>query len=117
MATNNEVAVRKATLTALGATGNTSNEREYDKALIAALTQANPSTKTEVVALVALGGTITGATANDTMTAVADIALSTSNTYTDAAVNAAVNTAIASIENNLADLQAKVNAIIAALKA
>lgn len=51
------------------------------------------------------------------MTAVADIALSTSNTYTDAAVNAAVNTAIASIENNFADLQAKVNAIIAALQA
>lgn len=70
----------------------------------------------KIAALVDLGGTITGATANDTMTAVADIALSTANTYTDAAVNAAVNTAIASIENNLADLQAKVNAIIAALQ-
>lgn len=77
----------------------------------------NVKNKTAVKALVALGGTITGATANDTMTAVADIALSTTNTYTDAAVNAAVNTAIASIENNLADLQAKVNAIIAALQA
>ena len=73
--------------------------------------------KTEIAALVALGGTITGATANDTMTAVADIALSTGNTYTDAAVNAAVNTAIASIENNFADLQTKVNALIAALQA
>lgn len=70
----------------------------------------------KIKALVNLGGTITGATANDTMTAVADIALSTSNTYTDAAVNGAVNTAIASIENNLADLQAKVNAIIDALQ-
>jgi len=72
---------------------------------------------TDTDAIVALGGTITGATANDTMTAVADIALSTSNTYTDAAVNAAVNTAIASIENNFADLQAKVNEILAALQA
>lgn len=77
----------------------------------------NIKNKAQVAALTSLGGTITGATANDTMTAVADIALSTSNTYTDAAVNGAVNTAIASIENNLADLQAKVNAIIAALQA
>lgn len=73
--------------------------------------------KTEIAALTTLGGTITGATANDTMTAVADIALSTSDTYSDSAVNSAVNTAIASIENNFADLQAKVNAIIAALQA
>lgn len=78
---------------------------------------ARSSRFTDTDAIAALGGTITGATANDTMTAVADIALSTTNTYTDAAVNAAVNTAIASIENNLADLQAKVNAIIAALQA
>lgn len=77
----------------------------------------NVKNKAAIAALASLGGTITGATANDTMTAVADIALSTSNTYTDAAVNAAVNTAIASIENNFADLQAKVNAIIAALQA
>ena len=65
--------------------------------------------------LVQLGGTITGATANDTMTAVADVALSTSDTYTDAAVNAAVNTAIGEIEDNLADLQAKVNEIVVIL--
>lgn len=65
--------------------------------------------------IVALGGTITGATANDTMTAVADIALATAggNTYTDAAVNAAVNTAIATIENNFADLQTKCNQLVA----
>lgn len=77
---------------------------------------ARSSRFTDTDAIAALGGTITGATANDTMTAVADIALSTSNTYTDAAVNAAVNTAIASIENNFADLQAKVNEILAALQ-
>ena len=84
------------------------------KGLPRSLARSSRFTDTDAVA--ALGGTITGATANDTMTAVADIALSTSNTYTDAAVNAAVNTAIASIENNFADLQAKVNEILAALQ-
>lgn len=72
-----------------------------------------PAVKTTTITQ--LGGTITGATANNTMTAVADIALSTSNTYTDAAVNAAVNAAIAEIENNFADLQAKVNELVAAM--
>jgi hypothetical protein len=57
----------------------------------------------------------TGGTANDTVAQVADIALSTSDTYTDAAVNSAVNTAIATINDDLADLAAKVNEIIAAL--
>ena len=57
----------------------------------------------------------TGGTANDTVAQVADIALSTSDTYTDAAVNGAVNTAIATINDDLADLAAKVNEIIAAL--
>lgn len=113
----NEYKFRRALVTAFGGTGSVTNENNFEKSLIDAVESSIPATKPEVVALVALGGTITGATANDTMTAVADIALSTSNTYTDAAVNDAVNTAIASIENNLADLQAKVNAIIAALKA
>lgn len=54
----------------------------------------------------------TGGTANDTLAQVADIALSTSNTYTDAAVNAAVNTAIATINDDLADLAAKVNHLL-----
>lgn len=65
-------------------------------------------------AIVALGGTITGATANDTMTAVADAVAAA--TDTSAASLASVNTAIAAIENNFADLQAKVNALIAALQ-
>lgn len=63
-------------------------------------------------AVVALGGTITGATANNTMTAVADA--TAASTDTSAASLTSVNTAIAAIENNLADLQAKVNEIIAA---
>jgi hypothetical protein len=104
-------------LSALGSTRRANNVNEFRGAYVEALSDAIPASKPEVVALTNLGGTITGATANDTMTAVADIALSTGDTYTDAAVNAAVNTAISSIENNLADLQAKVNSIIAALKA
>ncbi len=107
----------KGVITALGGTGPVSNINAFESKFIAALAGVTTKTKADITALVALGGTITGATANDTMTAVADIALSTTNTYTDAAVNAAVNTAIASIENNFADLQTKVNAIIAALKA
>lgn len=43
-------------------------------------------------------------TADDTVEDVADIALSTTDTYTDAAVNNAVNTAIASISNNFEEI-------------
>lgn len=64
----------------------------------------------------ALAGTMTGAT-DGTIADVANIALSTSDTYTDAAVNAAVNTAIASMNLQLKELQVKLNAEIAALKA
>lgn len=45
-----------------------------------------------------------GGTADQTVEDVADIALSTSDTYTDAAVNGAVNTAIASISNNFKEM-------------
>lgn len=66
-------------------------------------------------ALTALAGTLTGTT-DGTLADVAAIALSTSNTYTDAAVNSAVNTAITSVNLQLKELQATVNAIIAALQ-
>lgn len=59
-----------------------------------------------------LGGTV--GTANDTMTAVA--AATGATTDTSAASLTSVNTAITAINNNLADLQAKVNAILTALK-
>lgn len=42
--------------------------------------------------------------ADATVEDVADIALSTSDTYTDAAVNGAVNTAIASVSNNFKEM-------------
>nr|WP_029924404.1 hypothetical protein [Ochrobactrum sp. UNC390CL2Tsu3S39] len=70
-------------------------------------------TKAEIAALTSLTGTV--GTANDAMTAVA--AATAASTDTSAASLASVNTAVTAINNNLADLQAKVNAIIAALKA
>lgn len=66
-----------------------------------------------LASVAALGGTV--GTANDTMTAVA--AATAASTDASAASLASVNTAITAINNNLADLQAKVNAILAALKA
>lgn len=72
MATNNDVAIRKATLAALGATGDTSNERVYAKSLVDAFAQANPSTKTEIVALTALTDSTTG-TASSTLAATVGI--------------------------------------------
>ena len=101
-------------LAAMGDSTGAQNEHDFQTKHIAAATSSLAG-KVDTSTIAPLGGTITGATANDTMTAVADIALSTSDTYTDAAVNAAVNAAIAEIEDNFADLQTKVNAIITAL--
>lgn len=59
-------------------------------------------------------------TADQTVEDVADIALSTTDTYTDAAVNGAVNTAIASISNNFKEMTtelALIKADITAVKA
>lgn len=66
----------------------------------------------------ALAGTLTGTT-DGTLADVADIAISTAggNTYSDAAVNTAVNAAILSINLQLKELQTTLNAEIAALKA
>jgi hypothetical protein len=69
----------------------------------------------DAATIVALTDSTSG-TANDTVAAVADIALSTTDTYTDAAVNSAVNTAIASIEDGLADCAAKINEILTLLQ-
>lgn len=67
----------------------------------------------DLASVAALSGTV--GTANDAMTAVA--AATAASTDTSAASLASVNTAITAINNNLADLQAKVNVILAALKA
>ena len=71
--------------------------------------------KVDTTTIVALGGTITGATGNDTMTAVADIATAGGATPTATQVDTAVNAAIAEIEDNLKDLQDKVNELITAV--
>ncbi len=69
-----------------------------------------PVTNSDVEALTALGGTLTGTVDGD----LADVAaLSTSDTYTDAAVNVAIT----SINLQLKELQTKINAIIAAIQA
>lgn len=76
-------------------------------------TQINSGTaqKAQVVALTSLTGTV--GTANDAM-----IAVPASTLATDFATQkTSIDAAITAINNNLADLQAKVNAIIAALKA
>ena len=59
-----------------------------------------------------LGGTV--GTANDTMTTTP--AATAATTDTSAASLTSVNAAITAINNNLADLQAKVNVILNALK-
>lgn len=50
-----------------------------------------------------------------TISAIADIALSTSDTYTDAAVNAAVNAVVDDVENALEEVVAKLGEIVTAL--
>lgn len=51
-------------------------------------------------------------TADGTVAEVADIALDTTDTYTDAAVNGAVNTALATVNNNMAELTTRINQLI-----
>lgn len=62
-----------------------------------------------------LSGSLTGTT-DGALADIAAIALSTSNTYTDAAVNSAVNTAITSANLQIKELQVKVNALLAKLR-
>ncbi len=69
---------------------------------------------TAINALVALTDS-TGGTANDTLVAVP--AATAASTDTSAASLTSTNASITAIKNDLADLAAKVNAIIAALKA
>lgn len=54
----------------------------------------------------------TSGTTDGTVGPVADIALSTSDSYTDAAVNSAVNAAIGEINDDLSELATKLNEIL-----
>lgn len=114
MPVNNELNTRKQTLTALGITGPSNNERAYNKTLAAGLTSINTKTKAQVVALVALTDS-SGGTANNAVEVIP--AATAATTDTTAASLASVNTAITAIKNDVADLAAKINAVIAALKA
>lgn len=78
--------------------------RELATQINAAITPAS--------AIASLTGTV--GTANDAMTAIA--AATAATTDTTAASLASVNTSITAINNDFADLQAKVNAILAALR-
>lgn len=75
-------------------------------------------TKTMIAAIDSMGsGPAAAVAAIPASTNIPVAALSTSNTYTDAAVNAAVNAGVAVTESRLDAAEAKVNAVIAALKA
>lgn len=50
--------------------------------------------------------------ADGTVAEVADIALSTTDTYTDAAVNNAVNTALGTVNDNMAEMATRINQLI-----
>lgn len=65
----------------------------------------------QVAAIAALTGTV--GTANDALQEVTAVATSGGNTYADSAINAKLTI----INNNFADIQAKLNALIDALKA
>ena len=74
------------------------------------------ATKTQITALTNLTGTV--GTANDAMTALAaTTAAATGADTSTLPTKASVDAIITACNNNLADLQAKVNAIMAALKA
>lgn len=94
----NEYKLRRALLTAFGGTGSVTNERNFEKNLIDAVESSIPASKPEVVALVALTDNSGGTPGNT----IADVP----GTYTEA-----------TLANQIASLTAKVNAIIAALKA
>lgn len=81
---------------------------------VAAQIDGAVAAKTQVAAIVALTDS-TGGTADNTVAAVP--AATAATTDTTAASLTSTNTALTAIKNDLADLTAKVNTIIAALKA
>ena len=69
----------------------------------------------QAAVVAALAGTLTGSE-DGTLADVADIALSTGDSYSDAAVNGAVNAAILDLNLQLKELQTSLNAILTSLK-
>lgn len=95
-------------------TDSTGDSATHNDTLADGLTTVAASARTSA----AVTGTLTG-TVNGAMEDVANIALSTSggNTYTDAAVNGAVNAAILAINLQLKELQTALNEAIADITA
>lgn len=110
----NEAKFRKELITAFGGTGTSGNEDKFERSLINAVENSISKSKPAVVALVSLTNN-SGGTANDTVEVVPAAVAAT--TDTSAASLTSTNTALTAIKNDIADLTAKVNAIIAALKA
>ena len=79
------------------------------------MADSDPGQLAQAAVVADLAGTLTGST-DDTIADVADIALSTSDTYTDAAVNTAVNAAILDLNLQLKELHVKQKELTAALK-
>lgn len=111
---SNEYKTRRALVNAFGGTGPVTNEEKFEKSLVTAVKASVPKTKPAVVALVALTDN-SGGTANNTVEVVP--AATAATTDTSAASLTSTNAALTAIKNDIADLTAKVNAIIAALKA
>jgi hypothetical protein len=69
----------------------------------------------EQAAVADLGGSLTGTTDGD-LADIAAINLSTSDSYTDAAVNTAVNAVVTAANLQIKELQVKVNDLLAKLR-
>jgi len=110
----NERVFRKELINAFGGTGVATNERVAGTSLVNAVKNANVKTKPAVVALVALTDSTAGTPDNTVAAIPAAVAATTDAT---AAQLVSVNTAFTAIRNDLSDLTAKLNAVIAALKA
>ena len=102
----------KGVLSALGDVTGAKNIDSFQRKVIVALGKAS-LTKSAVTSLTSLGGT--AGTADNTIVAVP--AATAASTDTSAASLTSTNTALTAINNDIADLQSKLNAVITALKA
>lgn len=102
----------KGVLAALGDTTAAKNIDAFQRKVIVALGKAS-LTKSQVTALTTLDGS--AGTADNTIIAVP--AATAATTDTSAASLTSTNTALTAINNDIADLQTKLNAVITALKA
>lgn len=115
----NERSFWKALVKAFGSAKSPNNEVDFRANLIDAVkgfaaSGGGVATKPQVAALVALTDA-SGGTANNTVEVIP--AATAATTDTSAASLTSTNTAITAIKNDVADLTAKVNAVISALKA